>query len=91
MGKYRNKTCFVPGCKTGYKTQLPTEKISTFKAPRDILERGKWAKSIPRGDRVLQENDCVCEKHFHSEDVIKFIEINNVSIKVSRYLLGNFF
>lgn len=59
MGKYRNKTCFVPGCKTGYKTQLPTEKISTFKAPRDILERGKWAKSIPRGDRVLQENDCL--------------------------------
>lgn len=75
----RNKTCFVPGCKTGYKSQNSVEKLSTFKAPRDILEREKWAKSIPREDRVLQEMDVVCEKHFYPDYVIKFIEINNVS------------
>lgn len=79
MGKSRNTTCFIPGCKTGYRGQCCEEKISTFKVPRDVLEREKWAKNIPRYDRVLQERDCVCEKHFYPEDVIKFIEVNNVS------------
>lgn len=80
MGKNRNKTCFVPGCKTGYKSQSLYEKVSAFKVPREVLERKKWARNIPRDDRELQENDCVCEKHFVPKDIIKFIEINNVNI-----------
>lgn len=81
MGKTRNSTCFVPGCRTGYKSQSAEEKCSTFKAPKDILLREKWAKSIPRDDRALQERDCVCEKHFHPEEIIKFIEIGGGSKK----------
>lgn len=78
MGKHRNNHCFVPGCKTGYHSQQNKKKISSFKAPKDILERKKWAKIIGRKDRILQERDCVCEKHFHPADVIKVIIINNV-------------
>ncbi|KAL1509794.1 hypothetical protein ABEB36_004476 [Hypothenemus hampei] len=85
MRTYINNKCFVPGCKTGYKSQLnQLEKISIFKAPKDVIERKKWAKSISRPDRVLQEHDSVCEKHFYPEEVIKSIEINNVVIPYQR-------
>ncbi|KAL1516550.1 hypothetical protein ABEB36_000456 [Hypothenemus hampei] len=86
MGRtYRNNKCFVPGCKTGYKSQInKPHKISLFKAPKDTIERDKWAKSIPRGDRNLQERDCVCENHFNPNEVIKSVEINNVVIPYQR-------
>lgn len=74
---YRNRTCFVPFCKTGYKKN--TSKLSMFKAPKDEKLRTIWAEKIGRSDRILREQDVVCERHFNECDLIKFLIINGVS------------
>ncbi|XP_046394745.1 uncharacterized protein LOC124162302 isoform X2 [Ischnura elegans] len=32
----------------------------------------KWADAVARQDRPLRPSDCICEKHFKEEDVIRF-------------------
>nr|XP_054923076.1 uncharacterized protein LOC129382872 [Dermacentor andersoni] len=59
------KKCFVPNCKSGYRTC--TERVSLFKAPREPERLEKWRRAIPRADRVLQPTDHVCAKHFPNE------------------------
>ncbi|XP_049272419.1 uncharacterized protein LOC125758823 [Rhipicephalus sanguineus] len=57
-------TCFVPGCKSGYKS-CPA-RVSSFRTPKDALKREQWARNIKRGDKELT-NDCVvCERHFEA-------------------------
>jgi hypothetical protein len=60
-----NSKCFVPGCKSGYKTC--TEKVSFFQPPSDPLLLSQWQRAIPRADLVLTRKDRVCEKHFTPE------------------------
>lgn len=74
---HRNSKCFVPNCKTGYKTCR--DKFSLFRAPKDKAELELWRKYIPRGDKNISERDVVCEKHFDSSDIIKSVIIDNVS------------
>lgn len=64
MGK-----CFVPFCKTGYKSCK--EKYSLFTPPHDPSRLEAWRRAIPRKDRVLQRTDRVCEKHFAPHFITK--------------------
>lgn len=66
------RKCFVPNCKTGYKSQeREGKKISLFKAPSDKELLLKWQKAIPRRDRALSDKDHVCELHFPPDLVLK--------------------
>jgi len=58
--EYHNRTCFVPGCHSGYSGQ----KCSLFMPPRDTATLMKWRRAIPRADRELTSRDRVCSKHF---------------------------
>lgn len=60
-----NRSCFVPNCTTGYKSNI--EKKTLFNVPKNLEILEKWKTFIPRKDRVLGEYDVVCEKHFKEE------------------------
>ncbi|KAH8042327.1 hypothetical protein HPB51_021938 [Rhipicephalus microplus] len=64
MGK-----CFVPFCKTGYKSCK--EKYSLFTPPNEPSRLEAWRRAIPRKDRVLQRTDRVCEKRFAPHFIMK--------------------
>lgn len=76
----KQSKCFAPGCNSGYKTA--TEKFSMFKAPSDEVELAKWQAIIPRIDRKLSPRDVLCARHFDKSDIIRHLEINNVSILI---------
>uniref|UniRef100_T1IRB0 THAP-type domain-containing protein n=1 Tax=Strigamia maritima TaxID=126957 RepID=T1IRB0_STRMM len=63
------RTCFVPRCKSGYKTCK--EKWSLFNTPKDPEQRKMWKKLIGRKDRDLDYGDYVCERHFPPEQIIR--------------------
>lgn len=58
----RDGTCFVPGCKSGYKSCK--EKYSIFRTPKDKEKLQEWARNIKRADKQLDEASVVCERHF---------------------------
>ncbi|XP_077534882.1 uncharacterized protein LOC144146828 [Haemaphysalis longicornis] len=62
------RTCFVPGCTSGYKSC--TRKASLFRPPKDALKREQWARNIKGADKELSDNCGVCERHFEE----RFIE-----------------
>lgn len=62
MPSSRSSTCFVPGCKGGYRSC--SEKLSVFKAPKDPSRREQWARNIKRADKELTTDSVVCERHF---------------------------
>ncbi|KAH7964477.1 hypothetical protein HPB51_027284 [Rhipicephalus microplus] len=62
MPSSRASTCFVPGCKGGYRSC--SEKLSVFKAPKDLSRREQWARNIKRADKELTRDSVVCERHF---------------------------
>lgn len=78
--------CFVPGCKSGY---VKGDGRHLFRPPKSCL--GEWNKAIPRSDRVLRENDCVCDIHFSNEMLVKVdsfvIEGKTVELKRNRWKL----
>ncbi|KAH6932517.1 hypothetical protein HPB50_006816 [Hyalomma asiaticum] len=62
-------TCFVPSCTSGYKSN--PEKRHFFAPPSDpqLLER--WARAIPRADKLLTKTCKVCDVHFMQHDIVK--------------------
>ena len=68
MPSNRSSTCFVPGCKGGCRSC--SEKLSVFKAPKDLSRREQWARNIKRADKELTRDSVVCERHFD----VSFIE-----------------
>lgn len=74
----KNHRCFAPGCKTGYSSC--SEKLSLFKAPQNESDRIVWAQAIPRDDKCLSTKDVLCEKHFDISDIIRNLQVNDVSI-----------
>lgn len=66
--------CFVPGCKSGYKTCSTTSCF--FQPPRNPVLFKKWQQAIPRADRLLSQKDKVCEHHFSQDLVEKTYKIN---------------
>lgn len=63
------RTCFVPGCKSGYRSCLL--KASLFRAPTDAARREIWARQIKRADKELTADCVVCERHFEEQYVEK--------------------
>ncbi|XP_049513144.1 uncharacterized protein LOC125940716 [Dermacentor silvarum] len=57
-------TCFVPGCKSGYKSCAA--RVSSFRAPKDVLRREKWARNTKRGEKEHTPDCFVCERHFET-------------------------
>lgn len=75
MSKTRNSHCFVPGCKTGYKTRVKSApKVSCSLFTPSAKNLVLWDKAIPRADRRLSRKDRVCELHFHPQHVIRQYE-----------------
>lgn len=72
--KKTQRWCFVPGCDAGYKSC--GVKLSLFRAPKDAATFEKWARAIPRADKVLQENSAVCERHFDD----RLVFLNSIKI-----------
>ncbi|XP_040076523.1 uncharacterized protein LOC115310148 isoform X4 [Ixodes scapularis] len=61
----RDSTCFVPGCRSGYRSCK--EKFSLFRTPQDSARLQEWACKIKRDDRTLGEASVVCERHFEPQ------------------------
>jgi hypothetical protein len=87
------KTCFVLGCKSGYKTDQT--KISLFKARSNKIQLKKWLDvSRTRKPPKIKGDIFFCANHFHETDIIKFstkkyIEPNQaVPLKVWRLKSG---
>jgi hypothetical protein len=64
-------TCFVPGCKSGYRSQKNENKRHFFFPPKDKQFLDKWNAAIPRKDKELTRKCYVCDVHFKEEFVIK--------------------
>ena len=79
-----NSKCFVPGCKSGYKTC--SDKVSFFQPPSDPVLLSQWQRAIPRGDLVLTRKDRVCEKHFSPELIERkyTLNIGGQSVEIDR-------
>ncbi|KAH9366056.1 hypothetical protein HPB48_007886 [Haemaphysalis longicornis] len=65
----KSRTCFVPGCKSGYRSCFV--KASLFRAPTDAARREIWARQIKRADKELTADGVVCERHFEEQYVEK--------------------
>ncbi|KAH9374762.1 hypothetical protein HPB48_011345 [Haemaphysalis longicornis] len=62
MPEEKERTCFVPLCKGGYKSFK--EKVSLLRAPADPVRLQNGRENIKRGDKVLDETCVVCSRHF---------------------------
>eukprot|EP00102_Acyrthosiphon_pisum_P006714 XP_003240276.1 PREDICTED: THAP domain-containing protein 2-like [Acyrthosiphon pisum] len=65
------RSCCVVGCKTGYKSNHSTIKVSTFSFPTDENLKKKWINKIPRKDLIATKNSVVCASHFTDEQIIR--------------------
>lgn len=63
--------CYVPGCKSGYRSSKDPEKRHFFSAPKNEDLRSLWDKNIRRIDRELTPKSVVCDLHFCEEDIVK--------------------
>lgn len=64
----RCRTCFVQGCKSGYKSCKETH--SLFRAPVEPERLAAWSRNIRRRDRPLTHDCVICDRHFDE----RFIE-----------------
>ncbi|XP_071445549.1 uncharacterized protein [Hetaerina americana] len=63
------RKCFVPYCNSGYSTCNGS--VTMFSCPNDPEIMKKWSDAVLRQDRAFRPNDCICEKHFKEEDIIR--------------------
>ncbi|KAG8225618.1 hypothetical protein J437_LFUL004189 [Ladona fulva] len=63
------RKCFVPYCKSGYNTCQDV--VAMFSCPNDPVSLKLWSEAIARQDRPLRSTDCICEKHFREEDILR--------------------
>ncbi|XP_072141043.1 uncharacterized protein [Dermacentor andersoni] len=80
----KERTCFVPLCKSGYRSN--TERVSLFTAPSDVKRLAEWARMIKRTDRRLTPTAVVCEKHFESSLIERAfsVTVNGVVHEIPR-------
>ena len=73
-------TCCIPGCKTGYKSNQTSKKISLFRFPKNESLNPEWIKIIPRENWNLTDSHRVCADYFYDED----FEIDSTDHRISR-------
>lgn len=78
------RKCFVPRCNSGYDS-CP-DKVSLFSVPKDKVN--EWQAIIPRSDRKLRTRDCVCEKHFLEEFIIREVITETYSVSYDAFKCG---
>ncbi|KAG0416364.1 hypothetical protein HPB47_006467 [Ixodes persulcatus] len=74
--KQRAQHCFVPGCKSGYRSS--EQKRSLFSVPKDPAVFAQWQRNIPRADVSLSFTCAVCELHFEESCVERFYADSHV-------------
>ena len=81
-----NRTCFVPECKTGYRSNK--EKKTLFSVPQDPKIFLMESNDTQKGHliRALDKYDVVFEKHFKEESIERFYRhiINGEEVLVAR-------
>ena len=55
------RKCYVTGCNSNYKAD---DKVTAYRLPRNLEERDRWIKAIPRDNIPNTSNTVVCIKHF---------------------------
>ncbi|XP_067126330.1 uncharacterized protein [Centruroides vittatus] len=77
-------TCFVPGCKSGYRSSKSEERRHFFKPGKKFLQ--SWEIKIPRKDRELRYNSNICDVHFEERFIIKTFKhhINGQLVEIER-------
>ena len=61
-------TCCIPGCKTRYKSNTTSQKISLFRFPKNESLNAEWIKVIPLENWTVTDLHRVCANHFHDQD-----------------------
>lgn len=74
--KQRAQHCFVPGCKSGYRSS--EQKRSLFSVLKDPAVFAQWQRNIPRADVSLTFTCAVCELHFEESCVERFYADSHV-------------
>ena len=68
-------TCFVPSCRSGYKSKSSPEDNPTGKTfhkfPEDEARRIKWIRAIHRENFTPSASSRVCSLHFHETDFVR--------------------
>ena len=62
--------CCAPGCKTEYRSQKTSNKISVFCFPKDPLLKQKWISAIPQKSWAVNDSTRICALHFEKNDFI---------------------
>lgn len=80
----KERTCFVPLCRSGYRSN--EEKVSLFTAPTDPARLAEWESKIKRADRRLTPKAVVCERHFESGYIERYFQttVNGVVNEIAR-------
>ncbi|KAH7949513.1 hypothetical protein HPB49_011732 [Dermacentor silvarum] len=84
MRQCKERTCFVPLCRSGYRSNK--DRVPLFTAPSDATRLAEWARMIRRTDRKLTPTAVVCEKHFESSLIERAfsITVNGVVHEIPR-------
>lgn len=69
----KERTCFVPLCRSGYRSN--DGKVSLFTAPADPARLAEWENNIKRADRKLTPKAVVCERHFENGCIERSFQI----------------
>ena len=79
------RTCWAPGCKSGYRSQITTEPRHFFCAPSNPVRLALWSRRIPR-DGVLTSKHFLCDLHFEERFIIKVYKhvINGQVVETER-------
>ncbi|XP_049275539.1 uncharacterized protein LOC119371913 isoform X1 [Rhipicephalus sanguineus] len=72
-GRYKQSCCFVPYCRSGYRSNL--KRASLFRAPLDPVRLSEWEESIGRTDKKLTSSAVVCERHFEESCIERTFRI----------------
>lgn len=72
------RKCFIPGCKTGYRSY--NSKFTLYKAPSEYI--AKWGGVVNRPGRPFSTKDVICERHFEEIDIVRVKGNQDVSTNI---------
>ena len=78
-------TCCVPGCKSGYRSQLKVKVTPPmFGFPKNEELRSAWIKAISRKDWTPTNISRVCAKHFNPDDFVLYSNDSRINRRKAR-------